>query len=124
MGILTKCFEIVEKKKSSHAGASDHDSGTHTALSGPGAINSDTESDDTDGDEDEDGDNAHGPTATTAATADTEDPESDAGGNSGEESDDEASGVARIKEVPRFRLREILFYDDKISIFRARHGRL
>ena len=32
------------------------------------------------------------------------------------EQDDE--GVSRM----RFRLQEILFYDDKISIFKARHG--
>ncbi len=31
--------------------------------------------------------------------------------------DDHAAG-------PRLRLREILFYDDKVAIFKARHGRL
>ena len=28
------------------------------------------------------------------------------------------------KSKPALRLREILFYDDKVSIFKARHGRL
>lgn len=39
----------------------------------------------------------------------------------GEETEDESSGA---REKMAFRLREILFYDDKVSIYRARHGRL
>ena len=39
----------------------------------------------------------------------------------GEQTEDEGQEVA-VK--PSFRLREILFYDDKVSIFKARHGRL
>lgn len=33
-------------------------------------------------------------------------------------------GKGKSKRKPAFRLREILFYDDKISIFKARHGKL
>jgi hypothetical protein len=39
-----------------------------------------------------------------------------------EETDDEDGTVSR--KGPRLRLREILFYDDKVAIFKARHGRL
>lgn len=35
-----------------------------------------------------------------------------------------AGGRKKRKQKPAFRLREILFYDDKVSIFKARHGRL
>lgn len=38
----------------------------------------------------------------------------------GEETEDESQGAEKMA----FRLREILFYDDKVSIYRARHGRL
>lgn len=39
----------------------------------------------------------------------------------GEETEDESSAAANKMA---FKLREILFYDDKVSIFRARHGKL
>ena len=37
---------------------------------------------------------------------------------------DRAGGAKANGQSPTWRLREILFYDDKISIFKARHGRL
>lgn len=37
-------------------------------------------------------------------------------------SDGEDSGSDIVKPSVGFRLREILFYDDKITIFKARHG--
>lgn len=38
--------------------------------------------------------------------------------------EDDAEGTSSNNIKPTWRLREILFYDDKISIFKARHGRL
>jgi hypothetical protein len=43
---------------------------------------------------------------------------------SSEEDDTEDEAQAAEAAKASFRLREILFYDDKVSIFRARHGRL
>ena len=54
------------------------------------------------------------------AAADQGDAESDMASSRGGETDEEQShGTAT-----QFELREILFYDDKVSIFKARHGRL
>lgn len=131
MGILAKCFEILENRPRD-ACLSNQDSRTTPASSGDGGDwHSDTDSNDTDDDDDddddeddEDGGNTNGPSTATTGAADAEDTESDAAVHSAGDSDDEDSGNGKVKEVPRFRLREILFYDDKISIFKARHGRL
>lgn len=47
---------------------------------------------------------------------------SDSEDNMSDEEDTEGTSANNIK--PTWRLREILFYDDKISVFKARHGRL
>ncbi len=40
-------------------------------------------------------------------------------------SDDEGSYTHEDeRKEPRLKLREILFYDDKVAVFRGRHGRL
>ena len=127
MGILAKCFEILENRPRD-ARLPNQDSRTTPAPSGDGGDwHSDTDSNDTDDDDDEDeedGGNNNGPSTATTGAADAEDTESDAAVHSAGDSDDDDSGNGKVKEVPRFRLREILFYDDKISIFKARHGRL
>lgn len=38
--------------------------------------------------------------------------------------EEDAEGTSTNNIKPTWRLREILFYDDKISVFKARHGRL
>jgi hypothetical protein len=38
--------------------------------------------------------------------------------------EDEENGLGCNEPKTTFKLREILFYDDKISIFKARHGRI
>ena len=50
----------------------------------------------------------------------------DSGGSdyAGDDSDEGGSRVPAALRAPRMRLREILFYDDRVAIFKACHGRL
>lgn len=133
MGILTKCFEILENRNHGDSHISYHDSRTDPSHGGPGGIvDSDEDSNETDddhdedeGEDDDDDDSSEDgqPTATGSSAA-SEGADSEAGNDSAGDTDDDLSGSNRRKKAPRFRLREILFYDDKISIFKARHGRL
>ncbi|KAF2144765.1 uncharacterized protein K452DRAFT_296160 [Aplosporella prunicola CBS 121167] len=126
MGISTKCFEVLENK---HPSSSESSSmtldgsgspfGQHVGGGGDGLGFTDDE-DDVDDEEDveeEDGEE------TEEGGSDEEDEPDDA---FDDESDDESfvhSDDGR-GSGSRLRLREILFYDDKVAIFKARHGRL
>ncbi|KAF6818618.1 hypothetical protein CSOJ01_01783 [Colletotrichum sojae] len=135
VGIYTKCFEILESKPVEESGVSmtsvapDH--GVIAHNSGVDADDEDEEDDnvgtdaestsqmDEDTSEEEDNDEDD----TQASVVDAEDTQSEA--SAAQDSDDESlrdgdHGPLR----PRLRLREILFYDDKVAIFKARHGRL
>ncbi|KAL9046210.1 MAG: hypothetical protein Q9214_000895 [Letrouitia sp. 1 TL-2023] len=118
MGIATKCFEILEGEDASLSG---HDLATTPVFNGPDEGDSNEDSDD-DHENDDDNDDA---TATAAV------PPSDAGGSETDSqngslgnSDDESVESEGGRRRPKFKLREILFYDDKVTIFKARHGRL
>ena len=129
MGILSKCFEILENRSHSDSRLSSHDSRTNPAHAGPGGVaDSEEDSDETDDEEDEDDEDDDGsddgPPAATTSSAGSEGADSEAGNDSAGDTDDDLSGSNGGRKAPRFRLREILFYDDKISIFKARHGRL
>ncbi|KAK5083932.1 hypothetical protein LTR05_006439 [Lithohypha guttulata] len=63
-------------------------------------------------DDDDDDDNDH------------EDIQSNLSSRIGDSSDDEDTADNDDEVAREFKLREILFYDDKISIFKARHGKL
>ena len=98
LGIQKQCFEMLEYDASQRA----------SSLSGEGGSNFQSGLDSDENDEVE-------------VHAIHDDSDLDMGSGEGEESEDEdADG----KQKSSFRLREILFYDDKVSIFRARHGRL
>ena len=130
MGISNKCFEILENKNSDDSVSAFHDSTTSAANAGPGGVatggaDEDSEADDDDDDEDEDvDDNVTDEAAAAAPLVDPEDTESDAGEDSLGDSEDDAFQLEDGRKKPRLKLREILFYDDKVSIFKARHGRL
>lgn len=127
LGISNKCFEILENRHKA-----DREGGPET-VHGHGMSDEDDE-DVTDGDEedeeveDEDDDDgleseqAGGFSAVEAVEAE--------GGviYAGSELDDSdvESSVHSIdgKEKVHLRLREILYYDDKVAIFRARHMKL
>jgi len=97
LGIQTKCFEILELQ-GNESYQPPHESG-HSIS----ALNTDSEVESDDGD-------SHGQNH-----MDDSEPEY---------SDDESSDESDRKIGKHFKLREILFYDDKISIFKARHGRI
>ena len=133
MGLLGKCFEVLE------GATEDKDAdviGNGEAVTGPGDApdnEADDLDDDDDGASDDDGENQP-PANSTPADAPivaAEQEESDLTDSelSDTEEIDPVTGSAKVKgkgkekEAPTFRLREILFYD-KIAIFKARHGRL
>ncbi len=110
VGIKEKCFEILETKESkkSKDGAGENDDDDDTD------VHHDHSDDDDDDDDSEDDDPAPvTPAAQTQAMDSDIDPITD------DEPDPVSSGT-KVK----LKLREILFYEDRISIFKARHGRL
>ncbi|KAK4611612.1 hypothetical protein CLAFUW4_13150 [Fulvia fulva] len=109
MGIANKCFEILENR----AGESRTESslGVHPSMD-PDAASDDGDDDDGDDDEEDDDEDE----VEEEVETESEDEEIE------EESDDEDGVDGRA--VGRLRLREILFYDDKVAIFKGRHGRL
>jgi len=128
MGVSHKCFEILENRPHDDMHGSG-DSHSSAANGGPGGTQTDEEDEDEDEDgsdededeEDEEDDNGTAigaplgvdPDETESEISDHDNSDSD----SWDGSDDGRSNV-------RLRLREILFYDDKVSIFKARHGKL
>ena len=126
MGISTKCFEILENKPSNYDLRHDNNSSgadgpAGGALGGEYVANDPLLSDDEDETEDEDDDDLDGPIGTAG---DGDDTESDASDDGHDESDGDDSFLQDDRKGPKLRLREILFYDDKVAIFKARHGRL
>ena len=109
IGIMKKCFEVLEQKLGSG----------NTNRDGRGIGDdsaSEEEEDDDEGSADEDGsdgdnDDDHDSEGTDSDISDSYE-------------DSELGFSADEKELPALRLREILYYDDKVSIFKARHGRL
>ncbi|MCJ1430672.1 hypothetical protein MMC27_000022 [Xylographa pallens] len=125
LGIAAKCFEILESKQSDDPQFVYGDSSSTLANSGPGGVvmgnpDEDSETDDDNGDdEDDDGDGDQA----TAAFVNPDGHDSDNPDGSEVDSEDEEGEV--VEENKRqLKLREILFYDDKVSIFKARHGQL
>lgn len=105
IGIAKKCFEILENVR-----GKDVDNFNATST-----MHIDDHEDDDDGDEDDDDDMPDDDDDThsqQSSSNSTEQAESD--------SEDETDGA---KSVP-LSLREILYYDDKVTIFKARHGKL
>ncbi|KAI0596975.1 hypothetical protein F4775DRAFT_561883 [Biscogniauxia sp. FL1348] len=132
VGIGSKCFEILETRRNDNASSMPDTNGHH--HSGPGAIvmggGEDDEEGGSDGDEEteeeeeeeeeEDEDDANDE-ITNASPTDGEDDFTEVS----DDTESEADSSRDVGEsVPRLRLREILFYDDKVAIFKARHGKL
>jgi hypothetical protein len=129
VGIRNKCFEVLECSPTRAApdqfGSSDSGPQTGGAFS---VIDLD--------DDNEDGSNNN------SGTDETEDEDDDTGTHASSHTDNEnEDDLTEISDVesdgddledpahggqsgPRLRLREILFYDDKVAVFKARHGRL
>ena len=121
MGITTKCFEILEQKQSADILSASHDFGAVPAHGGP-TVDTDDESDmDNDDDNDEDGGSDNNGNAATTGEQGAD--ESDAPDDSDTNTEDDMESEDESKRT-KLKLREILFYDDKVSIFKARHGQL
>jgi len=125
MGILNKCFEVLENK-AREAYNTVRDSSSSPAHIGPGWVGTDASSaasdemeDEDDGD-DEDGEDSEG----NVHAGDSDGTESEISSDAHDDSDEDYSFDVEGTSSARLKLREILFYDDKIAIFKARHGRL
>ncbi|KAM7221613.1 hypothetical protein V8F06_003004 [Rhypophila decipiens] len=143
IGIGAKCFEILEsrdtgsrKKGDWNGGLADDATASAEALEASfdddiAELVQDAVEDDSATEEDDDEDESDDDNTPTSATdpddSHTEDEEdgSDKDGEEEEDSDDDDDDfVESNKGGVKLRLREILFYDDKVAVFKARHGRL
>ena len=116
LGIQSKCFEILEFKPSdNHALIPDISLQAQPPAPGDSDLDSD---DDAEGDDDP---TISGP-PNNEVQNDTESETSSAHVDTDDE--DDVYGADLRRSAVHFRLREILFYDDKVSIFKARHGKL
>lgn len=129
LGVEKKCFEILEYKSSvlRRTPSGPNNSGTI------GITTHITVEDEEDEDHDDGGAAHHIDHFSTEHSADEDadnwDFNSQASSNLEESEDEDFEDPERAshrdRKIPStFRLREILFYDDKISIFKARHGKL
>ena len=122
MGVSHKCFEILENRPHDEAHGS-VDTHSSAANGGPGG----TVTDDDDDDEDEDGsdeeEDEEDDNGTAIAPIDPDETESEISDHDDSDADS-FDGSEDGRRSIRLRLREILFYDDKVQIFKARHGRL
>lgn len=103
VGILTKCFEILEGPCDDADPLDAH--GTvhpHSSTSNPSGTQDDSDDDEDDADDQDD---------------DEDEMEEEIDSESESAFDEDAHGKG-------IRLREILFYDDKVEVFRARNARL
>ena len=105
LGIQSKCFEILEYLSGRRPSPDD------TSATGAG---------DSGASDDEDGGHPHAAAAQPDNHGD--DSDSEAASSRGGETDTEDDHI--MQRTRQFKLREILFYDDKVSIFKARHGKL
>ncbi|KAI1107817.1 hypothetical protein F4804DRAFT_1373 [Jackrogersella minutella] len=124
VGIATKCFEILETRPSDVSNGSP-DGG----LGGnQGAIVIEEDDDNEDGgseadEETEEDDDDVNDDNSNASQVDGGDDLTDVSDDAESEADSLQEGNL-VGSAARFRLREILFYDDKVAIFKARHARL
>jgi hypothetical protein len=111
IGLYIKCYQILEARHDDNPEdfddnpTTDH-SPTHSDDEDEGWVNPNHESDENSGESDDD----------DLGAADTDLLSSDRDYYDSEP--DEEQGASRI----RYRLQEILFYDEKVAIFKARHG--
>lgn len=120
MAFSTTCFELLENRHIDEPSWSRFDTSIAPVQAGPDVNDEHT---DGEGYHDEADDQNNGADPTTSPNSDESDESgSDASESSADESDKEQSEIE--SQRPTLKLREILFYDDKVSIFKARHGRL
>jgi hypothetical protein len=114
LGIEAKCYEVLEYPVGRKTSVSDFGSMPATGVN----VQSDAESDEDDGTSD-----SHAGVNITDNSDGADDSDMEMTSSRGGETEDEM-GDHSGKTAKQFRLREILFYDDKVAIFKARHGKL
>ena len=121
MGVSHKCFEILENRPhdEAHGGIDSHPS----IVNGPGGAVTDEEDEDNDDDGSDEDLSEHDEDDGTAMAVDPDETDEDLSEHDDSDSDS-FDGSEDGRSKVRLRLREILFYDDKVAIFKARHGRL
>ena len=138
VALENKCFEIVEGKLAdehpqhqAHASTVPDPTNVGTiptaAMGEPGTSDLDDESDDLiDVIEEEDEDMDEGEAEEISGTDASHEMDSDQSSDSPTDfsEDDLDSQSSDLGPRVNLRLREILFYDDRVAIFKARHGRL
>ena len=142
LAIANKCFEIVEtpvRKKERRGRSKGSGPGEqNVGASNGNGIDDDSSSDDAvtphpsdedDDDDDDDSDEEGGGQGNVAAAASQgtnamESSEVDELLEDGSPSSEDEEAAARPAKMVKMKMREILFYDDGVSIFKARHGRL
>ncbi|KAI1735982.1 hypothetical protein F4680DRAFT_433764 [Xylaria scruposa] len=112
VGLWHKCFEITEVKRDNRS----QDGNDHVVSTNNGGNSEGDDITDEDEEDDDDDDEEVGPLM-------------DAENENTEESDDQSEADSFMEEtandsLPRLGLREILYYDEDVGIFRARHGKL
>ena len=124
MGIAHKCFEILENRPhdEGHGSVDTHSSAANGEVHGTFTDDDDDDEDEegSDEEEDEDEEDDNGTAIGPIDPDETESEISDHDESDADSLDGSEDGPSKV----RLRLREILFYDDKVQIFKARHGRL
>ncbi|OJJ47999.1 hypothetical protein ASPZODRAFT_63428 [Penicilliopsis zonata CBS 506.65] len=110
VGVHSKCYEILESKRGDKDDDSDDPDDPQSEALHPDPSGSGYE-DEEENDSDDSPSEVGSEEVSVAERSSSEDDEDD-------EDDEHAADAKRAS----FRLREILFYDDKISIFKVRHG--
>ena len=130
MGVGTKCFEILETRRDWDSRADASHLGL-ASLGGAGAGSEGEEDEDVDEDDDDDVEELDGDSDGDEETEsdaenddDDDDDEDDDLTDSDSDSSDSPRKSGRNGRAAKLRLREILFYDDKVAVFKARHGKL
>ncbi|KAH0558723.1 hypothetical protein GP486_004632 [Trichoglossum hirsutum] len=118
LGIMSKCFEILENRN--------NDEPQPMSVLNISPINDDHGGpmDDDDATEDEGEDEDNNEPAAGVAGVDSDETDAEDSDLPDDSDGDDNYGSEEFRSRPKLRLREILFYDDKVAIFKARHGKL
>jgi hypothetical protein len=126
MGVGTKCFEILESRRDWDSRADAAHLGLPSA-GGAGAGSEDGEEEEEEEEEEELDGESDADEETESDAEHDDDDDDDFDDDEVTDSDSDSSDTprkGRNGRAAKLRLREILFYDDKVAVFKARHGRL
>ena len=131
MGVGTKCFEILETRRDWDSRSDAAHLGL-TSIGGAGVGSEGEEDEDVDEEDDDDdveeldaeNSDADDETESDPENDDDDDDDDDDLTDSDSDSSDSPRKSGRNGRAAKLRLREILFYDDKVAVFKARHGKL